>query len=41
MAVQMGIPVVRINPDPRPEPGVTEINGPAEEALPTLLAALA
>ena len=40
MAVEMRIPVVRINPDPRPEPGVTELNGPAEILLPTLLRAL-
>lgn len=37
MAYEMGIPVVRINPDPRPDKGVTEINGKAEEILPQLL----
>ena len=37
MAHGMGIPVVRINPDPRPGLGVTELNGPAEDILPRLL----
>lgn len=39
IAVELGIPVIRINPDPRPEPGVTELTGPAEEILPALVAA--
>jgi NAD-dependent deacetylase len=40
MAVRMGIPVIRINPDSRPQKGVTELVGPAEEILPALVAAL-
>lgn len=40
MAAGMGIPVIRINPDPRPGRGVTELNGPAEDVLPQLIAAL-
>lgn len=40
MAVAMGIPVVRINPDSRPGHGVTELNGPAEEILPELVGLL-
>lgn len=39
MAIQMGIPVVRVNPDPRPQEGVTELNGPSEVVLPELVAA--
>lgn len=40
MAVEMDIPVIRINPDSRPGRGVTELNGRAEEILPALVAAL-
>lgn len=40
MAVQAGIPVVRVNPDPRPEFGVVEVNEPSEVFLPALVAAL-
>ena len=40
MAARLGIPVVRINPDPRPWQGVTEVNAPAEVALPELVGSL-
>lgn len=40
MAADMGIPVIRVNPDPRPGRGVTEMVGPAEVVLPELVAAL-
>lgn len=40
MAVGLGIPVVRINPDARPGAGVTQIEGPAELVLPALLESL-
>ncbi len=39
-AVGMGIPVIRVNLDPRPQPGVTELVGRAEEILPRIVAAL-
>ncbi|RYG21858.1 NAD-dependent deacylase [bacterium] len=40
MAIQMGTPVIRINTVSRPQKGVTELVGPAEEILPALVAAL-
>lgn len=40
MAVGMGIPVIRINPDSRPQKGVTELVGPAEVILPKLVDSL-
>ncbi len=39
-AADLGIPVVRINVDPRPGRGVTMLEGPAEFHLPALLATL-
>lgn len=41
VAVQMGIPVVRVNPDATEEPGVTAVAQPAEVALPQLVSRLA
>ena len=40
MAVEMGIPVIRVNLDSRPQSGVTELVGKAEEILPQVVAAL-